>query len=172
MQQPPTKVIDGIEYQSQPHLAEQGLYYFAILAKLLTEPLASALISIVSSSDGGSLLDRLLDGGVDEVLDKDVDLTSVARELLSSLPTALRNLSEKLEPREYVKLVKDFLSQTMVKGKGTAPVSSVFNTHFAGKMLHLHKVVAFALEVNYGDFLSAARDSGPDDEQQKIAALQ
>jgi len=162
--EPKTKVIDGVEYGVQPHMAERCLFFWATLVQLLTEPIAKALVAFVSGDGDDSFIKRVMDGGIQSVMDEDIDLAKVTSEIFKSLPDALKNLSEKITPAEYAALVKDFLSETIVHN---TPVSTIFNTHFAGKMLHLHKVAGFAMEVNFGDFFDLIGGQTPEGDDEK-----
>ncbi len=145
------RIIDGEKYESQPHYGEQNLYFFAQFVKLFTEPLAHLILGFIDSG---------ADINVENVMDADLDWKSIAN--------GITNLSDKLSPDEYVKLVKNFLSETRYNGK---PVSDNFNSLFAGRMLLVHKLLAFTLEVNFADFLSLARERTKSEET-KSEALQ
>jgi hypothetical protein len=134
-----SRIIDGEEYKSQPHYGERNLYFFAQFVKLFTEPLANLILGFVDS--GADTLN------VDSIMDADLDWKAIAHGII--------NLSDKLSPQEYVDLVKGFLAETQYKNKS---VSESFNSLFAGRMLLVHKLLAFALEVNFADFLSLAKD--------------
>ena len=146
--EPELRVIDGIEYKCQQHGGEKLLWFWATLVKLLTEPLALLLVRVISE------LKSLDIENIRDFLDSGIDFKSIA----SAIPDGLVRISEKLTPDEYVSLVKNFLSQTFVNNRC---VLDDFNNRFMGRMLHLHKLLAFALEVNFKDFFTLFQASLP-----------
>jgi hypothetical protein len=141
MREPEEKVIDGITYKCQVHTGEKLLWFFSRLVLIFTEPVAHLIMAvIVGEEKGGSSFQN--------ILDSDFDLTQIS--------TALARLADKLTPDEYVEFVKSFLSGTFEKNQS---VTKDFSTRFMGNMLHLHKVLAFAMEVNFADFFTAFQNA-------------
>ena len=68
-----------------------------------------------------------------------------------------RIIFERLTDEEADASIKDVLDGVMVEGGGD--VLKNFDEHFRGRILHLYKVFAWALEVNYRDFFDAALSS-------------
>lgn len=73
---------------------------------------------------------------------------------LSFLEVVAKNLSTVCTPKEYAQRIREFLSDVVSPQKGTI----VYNVHFQGRILHLHKVVLEVLKYQYSDFLVAAQD--------------
>ena len=143
LREPEERTIDGITYKCQVHTGEKCLYFFSRLVLVFTEPVANLIMSvIVGTGKGGS--------SITDVLGSDFDI--------QSLTGALARLSEKLTPDEYVEFVKSFLSGTFEKNQPQA-VTSDFSIRFGGNILHLHKVLGFAMETNFADFFTAFRNS-------------
>lgn len=69
------------------------------------------------------------------------------------MSTAITHLVTKLDPENNLQLVFRILSQTRIDGVELTKES--FDLLFQGRMLLLFKVVRFAVEVNYHDFLPA-----------------
>ena len=81
-------------------------------------------------------------------LDKDVGVLGEA------LTKALDQLSEK----DLDELIRTLLETAKVETEGKiAPLMPMFDGLFAGRILLVYKVIAFALEVNFADFFEAFR---------------
>jgi hypothetical protein len=62
---------------------------------------------------------------------------------------------------EVVGIVRDLLGTTFVTQNGQmVELAPLMDLHFQGNLLDLFKVVAFALEVNYGDFFGGLLAGG------------
>ena len=68
-----------------------------------------------------------------------------------------RIIFERLTDDEADATIKDVLDGVMVENGGE--VLKNFDEHFRGRIMHLYKVFAWALEVNYRDFFDAALSS-------------
>lgn len=74
----------------------------------------------------------------------DVDLGSaIIKDIVGSL-------FDKLTPKQYADKMKDWTLGILCDGK---PIE--YNTHFTGRIMHLHKVIFFVLRHQYADFLDA-----------------
>lgn len=71
------------------------------------------------------------------------------------LDTVLANIQSKMNPKDYSAKLKEICgSDILCDGK---PIS--YNTHFMGRIFHLHRVAAEVLKFQYQDFLDAALES-------------
>lgn len=83
---------------------------------------------------------------------------------LSRVTEVLTTLVAQAQPDEFMKLVKQLTAMTMVIDREAKPEplkyelsnATEFNDAFAGRLAAMLQVVAFAAEVNYKDFFSAA----------------
>ena len=66
------------------------------------------------------------------------------------------SLFTKLRPDNSDRLIKVLLGCVRSKGAGNLASEAVFDKHFAGRIHHLYKVIAWSIEVNYRDFFVAA----------------
>lgn len=76
---------------------------------------------------------------------------SLDKDLKTLAPAAVM-LFARLQPGDLSGIAKEML------GPATAdnmPISDKFELHFQGRIMHLFKVLIFAVEVNYGDFFDA-----------------
>lgn len=73
--------------------------------------------------------------------------------------TALAKIGGKFGKKEVLDFVLRLLAFTYAEN-ATEPVGKkeVFNLHFAGRQGHLFKVIAFAVEVNFGDFFGEVKN--------------
>jgi hypothetical protein len=76
----------------------------------------------------------------------DIDLA------LRFLDSVTQNLSKVLAPKEYAARLRE-MTTDVVTMKGPL----VYQIHFQGRLLHLHKLVLEILKYQYADFLDAAR---------------
>ena len=136
MRKPHEKEIDGVHYVMHEMNPFKSSGLLTRLLKLLGKPMAS-IISGIKKDDGQSILDSNLDQ--------------------SLIGAAVEDLSSRLNEKEVDKLIKDLLVKDLIafKTEDMEEHKKIANleTHF-GKfgILHLFKVVKFALEVNFGDF--------------------
>jgi hypothetical protein len=64
-------------------------------------------------------------------------------------------ITERLDETAVEQIVDMLIAQTTVRMDGRdVPVEKIFDVHFVGKMSELMRVLAFALEVQYGDFFA------------------
>ena len=72
--------------------------------------------------------------------------------LSSSAESALARIGGKLNKQEAADLVLRLLELTSVGGTSEGFKRETFDAHFAGRIGHLFRVLAFVIEVNYEDF--------------------
>lgn len=70
---------------------------------------------------------------------------------------ALGGIVSKLDPDQLDVVVKELLGTLTIDGRDAGPL---FESHFAGKVFRMLKVVKFALGVHFGDFRDALRGGG------------
>jgi len=124
-----TKRVDDIPYEFSQFGAERALKLLVRLSKIVGKPLALA----VSSAEGeGSLLKKQVNP--------------------NTLALAVEALMERLDESEAVEIIKGLTSgdSCMCQGRRIE-----FNTHYEGRLPHMFKVLAAALEVQYGNFFDA-----------------
>lgn len=83
---------------------------------------------------------------------------------VSALGPALSELFSRLDGAEAKELAKEILCATVVLVEGkrlTLSTDEAINMVFNGKLRTFIKTMAFALEVNFADFIAAVRDSVP-----------
>ena len=78
-------------------------------------------------------------------------------ELQTIAEIGTRILFERLTDDESDFVIKSVLDGVMVEGGGE--VLKSFDEHFRGRIMHLYKVFAWSVEVNYRDFIDAALSS-------------
>lgn len=108
-----------------------------------------------SATKGTKLLARLV-----VAVGKPVTMLAMADEKQTDLtPVAMgvvKVLAEGLEPDAFDCLIKDILENTLVKGAdgGMIPLSDLnyYDVHFAGKQMHLMRVVAETVKYQFRDF--------------------
>ena len=136
MRKPHEKNIDGTEYLMYEMNPFKSAALLARLLKLLGKPISS-IIQGVEKKEGQSIMDA----------EFNMDLIGMAVE----------ELSVRLGEKEVDKLFKDLLVKDLItyKTEEMEEFKKVLNVeqHF-GKfpLLHLFKVLKFALEVNFEDF--------------------
>lgn len=136
--------IDGVEYSCVQFNVKKSLRVLTKLGKRLGKPIASVFDKIDPQK-------RLEDQKLAEL----------------GLGEALDQIFMNMEDDELYVLAKDICSDVIARQTETRPGGQLkddrFDTHFTGAdaIQRLFKVCKFALEVNYGDFLSAvAGDAG------------
>lgn len=83
---------------------------------------------------------------------KSADETKSELELgLHFLDIVSRNISSVLSPKEYAAKLRELASDLLVDNK---PV--IYQNHFVGKLVHLHKVIFEVLKYQYQDFFDGA----------------
>jgi len=141
MRQSETREIDGMKFTVQQMGGKQAGRLFVRLS--------SYLFPAISQAAGA--LDKLdLKAGLSGA---EVDVGAVGR----GLSAAAKTLFERLTEDEYESLLQQLLETALVRSPkgGDVPLWPVFDDMTAGKVLTQVKLVAFALEVNYRDFLPA-----------------
>lgn len=123
------KTIDGKLIAVTQFPARHGFKIKARLAKLLGPALASAAAAVQGGNKGS-------------LLEADVDI--------AALGAAVSTLVASLDSDSTLDLVMGMLTSTRMDGKEVT--DSVFDMEFAGNYATLYKVLAFVVEVNYGDF--------------------
>ena len=73
---------------------------------------------------------------------------SLDKDLKTLAPAAVM-LFARLQPGDLTAIAKELLGPATVDN---APLEKQFEVHFQGRILHLFKVLVFAIEVNFGDF--------------------
>jgi hypothetical protein len=124
MREPVRKVIDGEEYTFCQLPVKQSI-------RLLTR-----IIKFIGPSLGIGIHGE----GIRSIADIEIDPGAI-----------ISNLCSRIDEQEIEYIIDALLSQVLHNGKGN--LQQVFDAHFGGRIPHLFKVVAAALEVNYGDFL-------------------
>lgn len=131
-----TKSIDGITYRVSQVGGKRALKMFTTLAKMLAPALAKAAESMPT-------------GGFKSL--STVDLSSL------NIGTAVEALVDRLDEPKITEIIDTLAGVTECNDGGDKwpQLSGVFDIHFAGKMSSLFKWLAFALEVQFGDFFDA-----------------
>ncbi len=128
------KNIDGVDYTCEMMPGTLAQKTLVELTLLLGRPL---LVSLAKGFTGEGEVE------IDELAD--------AATLL---------LSERLNAESSDRLIKATLQGVTTSGAGyVAATDAAFDTHFRGRILHLYKVFAWSLEVNYRDFFDGALSS-------------
>ncbi len=76
---------------------------------------------------------------------------SLDKDLQTLAPAAVA-LFARLKPGDLSEIAKGLLGPATVDGK---PLEQQFDLHFQGRIMHLFKVIFFAVEVNFRDFRDA-----------------
>ena len=138
MRQPATTTINGVEYSCTQFDVKKSLRILTKLGKRVGKPLAGLISNVDDSKD---------------LLSQDIKKINVAG--------AVEGLFSDMEEDELYNLCQDVCSSVIAKQTentiGGKLEGDNFNMHFKGGsgLLVLFKVCKWALEVNYGDFLSA-----------------
>lgn len=122
-----SRVIDGRTFEVEQLGAMAGIK----MLRRLTAALGPALAKLVGDAKGGGA-----------VLDRSV----------SELAGAVEALVDRLPEAELESLIKALLQGATIDGK---PLLAVMELELAGQTLTILQVVAFAIEVNFGDFFAA-----------------
>jgi hypothetical protein len=71
---------------------------------------------------------------------------------------AMGSLFDKISPEQMVEITKELMQGCVVTGEGVENPNldkqPVFDSHFAGRLQDVYKLLKFSLEVNYGDFFA------------------
>ena len=132
------KTIDGVDYLMYEMNPFKSAALLSRLLKLLGKPI-SKIIQGVNKKEGKSLMDS----------DFDQDMIGVAVEELTS----------RLHEKEIEKLMKDLVVSDLTTYKTDEmedfkKLGNIENHFGKFSILHLFKVVKFALEVNFADFFA------------------
>jgi hypothetical protein len=73
-----------------------------------------------------------------------------------ALQFALQTMVERLGEDTVEHTIKELLSTMRVAGTEQT-VDQIFDAHFQGRIMHLFRVVQYAMEANYRDFFDALR---------------
>jgi hypothetical protein len=126
------RLIDGKRYQFSQLNTTPSLRLFKRLVAVLGEPMIRGFKSLEKKSDTESLIDQKINFDV---------LADAAKTLIGNL--------DKDDPIEIIKeLIGD--GRLLCDNKNIQ-----FETHYAGQLPHMFKVLTAALEVQYGNFLPA-----------------
>lgn len=87
---------------------------------------------------------------------KDILGDSIGGAMGQNVESIVTNLGGKMSNAEVADFVLVLMSHTHADNKIVGE-KSVFNTHFQKRMADVFKVLAFVLEVNYGDFFDELR---------------
>jgi hypothetical protein len=83
----------------------------------------------------------------------------LARLETDELAPAAKELFDRLSADDLLSFARELLGPATVMADGKlAHVLDVFDIHFAGKLASVYRLIWFALEVNYGDFLGDIKD--------------
>lgn len=142
------KEIDGKVYEFEQFRTSVSLRVLAKLTKVLGEPLAMAMSSFFKTAKPSNEAQKLdPETGVPipskKILDQEIDSNALTK--------AIGLLIERLDEVDVVDLVE----QLAAKGVLCDHKPIVFDLHYRGDIGHLFKVVAAALEVQYGNFIGA-----------------
>jgi NAD/NADP transhydrogenase beta subunit len=126
-----SRTIDGHEYQFSQFGAKQSLKLLVRLSKILGEPLSKGLAALKPEAklSLGTVLDSKVSG-----------------DAIGGMVAALTN---NLDADEVLEIVETLVGEAACL---CDEKKVVFNTHFAGRLGHLMKVLYAALEVQYGNF--------------------
>lgn len=127
MQKTETRVFDDLAITVQQLPATRGVK--------LSRKLMTVAAPVVGALQGMSL-------------DRDV----------SALGDALAKALEQFSEKDLEELIRTLLETAKVETEGRiAPLMPLFDGLFAGRILTVYRVLAFALEVNFADFFEAFR---------------
>jgi hypothetical protein len=142
------KTIDGRLYEFEQFKTSTAVRVLAKLTKVLGEPLAVAMSSFFKASKGSNEAQKLdPETGVPissrRMLDQEVDPNALAK--------AVGLLIERLDEVDVVDLIEQLVAKSVLCDH--KPV--IFEMHYQGDIGHLFRVIAAALEVQYGNFIDA-----------------
>lgn len=136
-----TRTIAGIEYSITQMPARKGTHWFYRLMGVLG-PAATKLGGLGKGSTAQSLTMADLMDNVDE------------------LGAAVEVIYEKLPPEEFEEMRQAFfwsLERKDAKGFTDLSDANKFDVELAGEVFTVLKLMAFAIEVNFGDFFGVLR---------------
>lgn len=133
--------VAGENYELAPMITSRQVVVWTRLVKLLGPTLVQLL-------DGKSVADLM-------AMDlKDAGLGATVKE-------ALGGLVARLGEGDVLEIVQEMLDKELFSHGNGQPLD--FEDHFSGRLVHLGKVVAKALEVNFGDFFGGGKRKEPQD---------
>lgn len=110
--------------------------------------LATRLLQLVGPGVGEAM-DLAGQGGFAKIMDADIDLSAVVKELVGQL-----------DEDKVTSLISDLLSSTH-RDEQDMNYEENFNAAYAANYGELFRALTFVLEVNYGNFLGALRAANP-----------
>jgi len=124
------RTIDGVGYTCTQMPGMRSVRVSARLIKYLGEPVVRMLAGATQWKAG-----------------------TTAADIMMSLADICPNVEEDMVVMSIGDLFKGCLTADNIVGQEVAgDVWEHFDMHFAGRMMHLYKVVRFAMEVNFHDF--------------------
>lgn len=145
MRESQKKQIDDSEYEFFALPPADALKVLTRLSKLVLEPMGM----LGDALSGGNGADKKKDDSIVGLLDRKLPPDTFAK--------AIRAFVGRLDEDEVLATVKIVLAKCYVQGpddKGTRPIK--LDSDFSGRVGHLLKVVAGALEYNFSDFFPAS----------------
>ena len=124
--------LDNESYLIDMFPADQGIKVLAKLIKLIGEPLTELA---KMNNDKAAMFDHL--------------------------GAAVRSLSLRMNEDEVVSLCKQLSSCVIKQGDGSQTLDRKFNTHFAGRIGHMFKLLVEVVNDNYADFLDVLALQNP-----------
>jgi hypothetical protein len=137
--EPKSKTIDGIRFVVTPFPAREANRILITLTSYFGRPMAS-LAALFLRGDGSA--------------PPDADGDELPTAAIDALGDAVRMLFQELDEDKADALVTRLTSRTTANGQPIA--DAVFDVMFMGRLKLLYRVLAFVLEVNYGDFFDGA----------------
>ena len=134
-----TKTINGHSYTVTPFPGRHAIRLEHRLKRSLLPGLAALMGAAKLKDKKASLLDAEIDG-------------AACAKAVEQLCGDLGN------PEEFLALVEELVSMTRRDGKELT--GAVIDLEFQGNLAELYKVMAFVVEVNFGDFFGAAGIGG------------
>lgn len=124
------KTIDGDEYSFEKFGAKKSLKILVRLSKMIGKPI-SLLVGSIKSEKGTKVLDSEIKTDV--------------------LALAIEAMADNLDSDEVISLMEELAANSILCNDKIVK----FDSHYEGKLPHLFKVLAAALEVQYGNFFDA-----------------
>ena len=131
MREPLERTIDGEKYTFCQLPAKKSLKLMTRIVRIIGAPIGAALGEL---PDGDKV-------SMEVLLDRNFNMGAI-----------VAALCDRLDEDEVEAIVDTLLSQVIHEGAGE--ISKQVDTHFAGRLPHLLKVLAAALSHEYGDFLA------------------
>lgn len=138
--------INGVKYVYQPLMLKPARALFDKIVQRFGPALAKAI-------------ERLQDAKLDETMPLEQALGNIA----SSAGGLVDGIVKGLDQKTHEELADTIAKQTMVDTEGNGnlvPLTEVRELLFGNSLLTEFKVIRFALEVQYGDFLEPLRNLG------------